>query len=51
MGEVISKKSVGILIVTNEESYKTSRDLKIMLGIGICSRLVIGDNGREILDF
>lgn len=47
----LAKKSVGVLIVTNEESYKTSRDLKMMLGMGICRRWVIGDNGREMLDY
>ena len=47
----LAKKSVGVLIVTNEENYKTSRDLKMMLGMGICRRWVIGDNGREMLDY
>ena len=47
----LAKKSVGVLIVTNEEDYKTNRDLKMMLGMGVCSRLVIGDNGREMLDY
>ena len=47
----LAKKSVGVLIVTNEEDYKTNRDLKMMLGMGVCSRMVIGDNGREMLDY
>lgn len=47
----LAKKSVGVLIVTNEEDYKTNRDLKIMLGMSVCSRMVIGDNGREMLDY
>ena len=47
----LAKKSVGVLIVTNEEDYKTNRDLKMMLGMSVCSRMVIGDNGREILDY
>lgn len=44
----LAKKSVGVLIVTTEEDYKTSRELKMMLGIGVCSRMVIGDNGEEL---
>ena len=47
----LAKKSVGVLIVASEEDYKTSRDLKMMLGMSVCSRLVIGDNGREMLDY
>ena len=47
----LAKKSVGVLIVTNEEDYKTNRDLKMMLGMSVCSRMVIGDNGREMLDY
>ena len=44
----LAKKSVGVLIVTNEEDYKTNRDLKMMLGMSVCSRMVIGDNGEEL---
>lgn len=47
----LAKKSVGVLIVTSKEDYKTNRDLKMMLGMSVCSRKVIGDNGREMLDY
>lgn len=46
----LATKSVGVLILAENDEYKNSRDFKMMVGSGVCSYVAIGDNSKEIVE-
>ena len=44
----LARKSIGIIAVSDNDEYKTSKDFKFMVGNGVCSCSGINDNGYEL---
>lgn len=45
----LAQKSIGIIAVSDNDEYKTSKDFKFMVGKGVCSYSGINDNGYEMI--
>ena len=45
----LAQKSIGIIAVSENDEYKTSKDFKFMVGKGVCSYSGIDNNGYEMI--
>ena len=43
-------QSIGVIVISEQDEYKTSRDFRMMTRFGACSWIAITDNGFELIE-